>query len=139
MRETGLVLDFCKAICSDFFVYALQKSSVTAKNEPPARFLYAASSPVYLICRPKYRKHPVGVFCILVRETGLEPVRCNPHAPQTCASASSATLAYICRLRKRRILLYIFFLICQVFFQKKYEHTVKNAICLTNTYFSDIL
>ena len=36
-------------------------------------------------------------FCVpfcLVRETGLEPVRCEPHAPQTCASASSATLAY---------------------------------------------
>ena len=30
----------------------------------------------------------------LVRETGLEPVRCEPHAPQTCASASSATLAF---------------------------------------------
>ena len=32
-------------------------------------------------------------FCFVVRETGLEPVRCEPHAPQTCASASSATLA----------------------------------------------
>ena len=31
----------------------------------------------------------------LVRETGLEPVRVTPHAPQTCASADSATLAYI--------------------------------------------
>ncbi len=30
----------------------------------------------------------------LVRKTGLEPVRCKPHAPQTCASASSATSAY---------------------------------------------
>ena len=30
---------------------------------------------------------------VMVRETGLEPVRCEPHAPQTCASASSATLA----------------------------------------------
>lgn len=29
----------------------------------------------------------------LVRETGLEPVRVTPHAPQTCASADSATLA----------------------------------------------
>ena len=29
----------------------------------------------------------------LVRKTGLEPVRCKPHAPQTCASASSATSA----------------------------------------------
>ncbi len=31
--------------------------------------------------------------CFLVRETGLEPVRVAPHAPQTCASADSATLA----------------------------------------------
>ena len=30
----------------------------------------------------------------MVRETGLEPVRVAPHAPQTCASADSATLAY---------------------------------------------
>ena len=30
----------------------------------------------------------------MVRETGLEPVRAAPHAPQTCASADSATLAY---------------------------------------------
>ena len=28
-----------------------------------------------------------------MRETGLEPVRVAPHAPQTCASADSATLA----------------------------------------------
>ena len=34
-------------------------------------------------------------FSGLVRETGLEPVRVTPHAPQTCASADSATLAYI--------------------------------------------
>ena len=31
----------------------------------------------------------------LVRKTGLEPVRCKPHAPQTCASASSATSAFV--------------------------------------------
>ena len=37
------------------------------------------------------RLYRVGLF---LRETGLEPVRCEPHAPQTCASASSATLAY---------------------------------------------
>ncbi len=29
----------------------------------------------------------------MVRETGLEPVRTATHAPQTCASAYSATLA----------------------------------------------
>ncbi len=30
-----------------------------------------------------------------MRKTGLEPVWCYPHAPQTCASASSATPAYL--------------------------------------------
>ncbi len=37
--------------------------------------------------------NPNGLIDILVRETGLEPVRVAPHAPQTCASADSATLA----------------------------------------------
>ena len=49
---------------------------------PPAR--------VDLVEKPTSRN--LSVF--LVRKTGLEPVRRNPHAPQTCASASSATLAY---------------------------------------------
>ena len=35
----------------------------------------------------------VRIPTVLVRKTGLEPVRCEPHAPQTCASASSATSA----------------------------------------------
>ena len=30
-----------------------------------------------------------------MRKTGLEPVWCVPHAPQTCASASSATSAFV--------------------------------------------
>ncbi len=38
----------------------------------------------------------------MVRETGLEPVRCEPHAPQTCASASSATLAKATRYCRQR-------------------------------------
>ena len=44
-------------------------------------------------------------FLFMVRKTGLEPVRSNPHAPQTCASAGSATSA--CRYRQL-ILYYIF-------------------------------
>ena len=43
-----------------------------------------------------------------MRETGLEPVRAAPHAPQTCASADSATLAYLlltCFYRARAWLL----------------------------------
>ena len=42
----------------------------------------------------------------VMRETGLEPVRCEPHAPQTCASASSATLALLSAYRRQRYLLY---------------------------------
>ncbi len=34
----------------------------------------------------------------MVRVTGLEPVRHATHAPQTCLSASSSTLAYHCFL-----------------------------------------
>ena len=40
----------------------------------------------------------VTASLFLVRETGLEPVRVAPHAPQTCASADSATLAFPIRL-----------------------------------------
>ena len=38
-----------------------------------------------------FRTFECGLF--FMRKTGLEPVRCEPHAPQTCASASSATSA----------------------------------------------
>ena len=41
----------------------------------------------------KKEQIPNGICSFLVRETGLEPVRVAPHAPQTCASADSATLA----------------------------------------------
>ena len=41
----------------------------------------------------KNKQYPNGYCLFLVRETGLEPVRVAPHAPQTCASADSATLA----------------------------------------------
>ena len=47
---------------------------------------------LYLIKHKRPEPFGSGLLC-LVRETGLEPVRCEPHAPQTCASASSATLA----------------------------------------------
>ncbi len=54
------------------------------------------------------RKQKTGnrlVTCfLLVRETGLEPVRCEPHAPQTCASASSATPA--CRVLRNMYIIH---------------------------------
>ena len=46
----------------------------------------------YTLNIKKY-EYPNGYSYFLVRETGLEPVRVAPHAPQTCASADSATLA----------------------------------------------
>lgn len=46
--------------------------------------------------------HPNGYIPFLVRETGLEPVRVAPHAPQTCASADSATLASTIRIIAKR-------------------------------------
>lgn len=46
--------------------------------------------------------HPNGYIPFLVRETGLEPVRVAPHAPQTCASADSATLASTIRIISKR-------------------------------------
>ena len=45
-----------------------------------------------------------GCPFLMVRETGLEPVRCEPHAPQTCASACSATLAFAVALATARLL-----------------------------------
>ena len=61
-----------------------------------------------------------STYSDLVRETGLEPVRCEPHAPQTCASASSATpaLTFIAFFRK---LYYFttFHSVCQALFWKK--------------------
>ena len=41
----GIRLGFCKVICGNLFVRALQNPSVTAKNGPPDRFLHAGSNP----------------------------------------------------------------------------------------------
>ena len=68
-----------------------------------------------------------------MRETGLEPVRCEPHAPQTCASASSATPAYHALLCATYIL-YTFFGKCQDLFQKnlkKNKKSFSNAFCFS--------
>ena len=54
---------------------------------------------------------------LLVRETGIEPVRFSPHAPQTCASASSATPA--CRRDCDNIVYYtLFWGFVKPFFEK---------------------
>ena len=53
--------------------------------------------------------HLERFFKDLVRVTGLEPVRRKTHAPQTCLSAYSSTLAFILlfvNLSTQRVLLY---------------------------------
>ena len=40
-------------------------------------------------------KHKASRVLLMVRLTGLEPVRRETHAPQTCLSAYSSTLAFI--------------------------------------------
>ena len=75
-------------------------SDFEAKNSSPNCFLNA-SHPLrvqvpYMIYLFSFNKTKNQIFRSgLVRETGLEPVRAAPPAPQTCASADSATLAYL--------------------------------------------
>ena len=74
--------------------------------------------------RQKGHRHEACTLFV-VRETGLEPVRCEPHAPQTCASASSATLAFVSEtvpfgsVLTRHMLLYTKKSVCQVLSRKK--------------------
>ena len=86
----------------------------------------AGKMPAPYITRAETKENRVSVTqslrtLDLVRETGLEPVRCEPHAPQTCASASSATLA-LRRAVARLLGYYIrFCTACQPFFQSFYS------------------
>ena len=57
-------------------------------------------SPFKSLCQKKTKEQARNLLFCFMRKTGLEPVRCKPHAPQTCASASSATSAYLGLLRK---------------------------------------
>ncbi len=71
----------------------------------------------------------------MVRETGLEPVWCIPHAPQTCASASSATLA--CRpysgnvdiIPQKFFLVNPYFYFFAIFMRYGAAHTYVGRVC----------
>ncbi len=90
-------------------------NSANAKANAPVPAKAGRVLPVSSQTRKKAIAFAIAFF--LVRETGLEPVRCEPHAPQTCASASSATPA--CASCTQHTILYTIFSKCQVFFQKK--------------------
>ena len=70
--------------------FASRGDDIPSLQEPP-KLGKLASGNAYCGLDKKITKPKLRYF--LVRETGLEPVRRNPHAPQTCASANSATLA----------------------------------------------
>ena len=70
--------------------------------------------------RPIKKRNTSCSSFLLVRETGIEPVRFSPHAPQTCASASSATPA--CRRDCNNIVHYTLFLKFVKSFLKKYRN-----------------
>ena len=75
-----------------------------------------------MITKSRYHKTAFDV----VRETGLEPVRHTTHAPQTCLSASSSTLAFLVSVvyySKGRVS-------CQVLFiYKKVRHITVIPCC----------
>lgn len=81
VRETGLSSCYRKVHRTFLLNFIANKAQ---NSEPRLQVL------VFYI---KNNQHPNGYWLFLVRETGLEPVRVAPHAPQTCASADSATLA----------------------------------------------
>ena len=101
--EISTVCDFC---------WHKPKFPKNAKK-PRKTGLFRAFRTKYLFC-----------WCIMVRETGLEPVWCEPHAPQTCASASSATPAWLRSCAT--YILYSFFLKCQALFRKNFVYTEKS-------------
>ena len=58
----GIRLGFCKAICGNLFVRALQNPSVTAENGPPDRFLFRGFESTRLSCVTSIRGIRLG-FC----------------------------------------------------------------------------
>ena len=88
----------------------------TNRQTFPQRFALDCSFELIFI--PNEKRHAKRVSFRLVRETGLEPVQCELHAPQTCASASSATLAYRSRSPAQHWYYTTYFGNCQYFYEK---------------------
>ena len=78
----------CRFECFQNRIFVLWHLQTILKNS----YLEMRKTPI------KSRFFGEHLFCcpFVVRSTRLELVREFPHAPQTCASASSATIAFIC-------------------------------------------
>ena len=84
---------FCWCGRREFGTWLAVNSAVSEANLAQARTAFGVGVQSFSF----YKNKKGEILCIspflLVRETGIEPVRFSPHAPQTCASASSATPA----------------------------------------------
>ncbi len=98
-------------------VSSLRKGKKCERNPSGVSFAFN-SRPQATVCaaerfRTNKKDTPKRVFSLLVREMRLELTRLLPHAPQTCLSTYSSTLAY-----NFRLLSYYThaFRVCQVFY-----------------------
>ncbi len=97
VRETGHVLLRQSALLVDRSKYSQYPTSQHSATKQSHRTVFL-NAVCPLRVQVPYKTDKTGTLSgsrLLVRETGLEPVQCELHAPQTCASASSATLAFI--------------------------------------------
>ena len=90
------------------------------------------SSPSFIQI-PKKTHRLVCLFGM--RETGLEPVRTATHAPQTCASADSATLANYYAVPDSESYYIKEYSACQYFFEKVFDFSLRlvfaNRFCVS--------
>ena len=88
--------DFRRSMLRNCYAVASNSITITAHISPLCKIASAQFCNKQItntVSHNKKEQIPNGTCSFLVRETGLEPVRVAPHAPQTCASADSATLA----------------------------------------------
>ena len=80
--------------CGLFIV--ILSSTLSLKTVHRTVFLTVAfKSRYHFACKTKKQTNKKVNLFFMVRVTGLEPVRRETHAPQTCLSAYSSTLAFI--------------------------------------------
>ena len=83
--------------CGLFIV--ILSSTLSLKTVHRTVFLTVAFKSRYqFACKTKKQTNKKVNLFFMVRVTGLEPVRRETHAPQTCLSAYSSTLAFISHL-----------------------------------------
>lgn len=101
------------------------RSHLSAKNSPQDCFFNAKSPlrvqvPLLAPVAPskKQERSTFVLLFALVRMMGLEPIRSDSHAPQTCASTSSATSAFRVAVPYGTLILYYNSFVLSTHFRK---------------------